>query len=155
MACLVDFSGCDWFMGVITGKPPAFNICLLLFCWNLSLLMHKCKANVLEFDSASGRLSGGVQHIFWFWLWWGRGHRIRQNSALIPCSHLCQFFSGQSIWGKILRSLSHKNSPEHLWAQNQQWPWEWSLFCILQCCETACTQNQESMMSALFFQRKR
>lgn len=54
MACLVDFNGCDRFMGVITGKPSAFNRYSLLFLQNLSLLMCKCNEN----DSASGRLSG-------------------------------------------------------------------------------------------------
>lgn len=35
-------------MGVITGKPPAFNRCLLLFFQDQSLLMHKYNENVLH-----------------------------------------------------------------------------------------------------------
>lgn len=50
-------------MGVITGKPPAFNTCSLLFFQNLSLLMRKCKANVLEFDSASREAYHMVSHV--------------------------------------------------------------------------------------------
>lgn len=107
-------------------ENPQLLIHLLLFFQNMSLFMHKCKANVLEFDSASGRLSDGIQHIFWFWPWWGRGYRTRQTSAFIPCSY---FLSGELIWGKILRSLPHQNCFEHHGAQNQQWPWGWSLFC--------------------------
>lgn len=52
---------------------------------------------------------------FDFWPWWGRGQKIRQISALIPCSHLCKFLSGQLIWGKNSAVFAHQNSPEHHW----------------------------------------
>lgn len=91
MACLGDFNGCDWFMEVITGKPLTFNTCLLLFFQNL--LMYKCKANILEFHSASERLSGGIQHLLILAVM-GKGI---QSPALIPCRHLCKLLLEQSI----------------------------------------------------------
>lgn len=102
MACLFDLNGCDWFIWVITGKPPAFNVCILLLIQNLSLLMHKCKANVLEFDSASGRLSHGIQHMFWFSSWWGRGYRTRRllsSHAAICVSSFQGNRFGAKFWG--------------------------------------------------------
>lgn len=152
MACLFDLNGCDWFIWVITGKPPAFNICPLLLTQNLSLLMHKCKANVLEIDSASGRLSHGTQHIFWFSSWWGRGYRIRHllssHAAICASSYQGNWFEAK-FWGLCpIKTLL--NIPGHKISSDLE-DGAFSAYCSA---VKPPAHNQEISTSVLFFQRK-